>query len=127
MTGKLLLRQALANGLILEFHDRSKLMTADRWQVVLEVRLPIPVSAATLPPDLADRAPEVIAALGPEILFIQQEVHHFIDDQEFPGLLQEIQTRLFKGLEGYLGHPDFAGRYLRKKFAEHQAKVTRKQ
>jgi hypothetical protein len=120
MTEKLLLRQALANGLVLEFYDRSRLMAADRWQVVLEVRLPIPVSAATLPPDLADRIPEVIAALGPEILFTQQEVHYFIDVREVPGLLHEIQTRLLKGLEGYLGHPDFARRYLRKKFAEHQ-------
>jgi hypothetical protein len=120
MTGKLLLRQPLANGLTLELYDLSRPMAGDRWQVVLEVRVPIPVKAATLPPDLADRAPEVIAALGPEILFIQQEVHHFIDVREMPGLLQEMQTRLFKGLEGYLGHPDFAGRYLRKKFTEHQ-------
>jgi hypothetical protein len=120
MTEKLLLRQALANGLVLEFYDRSRLMAADRWQVILEVRLPIPVGAATLAPDLAERAPEVVAALSPEILFTQQEVHYFIDVREVPGLLHEVQTRLLKGLEGYLGHPDFARRYLRKKFAEHQ-------
>ena len=118
MTGKLLRRQVLANGLILEFHDRSRLMAGDRWQVILEVRVPIPVSAATLPPDLADRAAEVGAALGPEVVFTQQEVHYFIDVHEVPGLLQEMQTRLLRSLEGYLGHPDFAGRYLRKKFAE---------
>jgi len=122
MTGKLLLRQALANGLSLELYDRSRVMAADRWQVVLEVRVPIPVNASTLPPDLTDRAPEVIAALGSEIVFSQQEVHHYIDVREVPGLLQEIQTRLLEGLEGYLGHPDFAGRYLRKKYAEHQAR-----
>jgi hypothetical protein len=120
MTERLLLRQPLANGLIMEFHDLSRQMAADRWQVVLEVRLSIPVSAATLPPDLADRALEVIAALGPEILFSQQEVHHFIDVRKVPALLQEMQKRLLEGLEAYLGHADFAGRYLRKKFAEHQ-------
>ncbi len=120
MTDKLLQRQALANGLIMEFHDLSQPMAGDRWQVVLEMRLAIPVNAATLPPDLADRAPEVSAALGPEIFFSQQEVHYFIDIHKVPDLLQEMQTRLFKGLEDYLGHPDFAGRYLRKKFTEHQ-------
>jgi hypothetical protein len=119
MTDKLLLRHPLANGLILEFHDLSKPMAGDRWQVILEVRLPIPVNATTVPPDLADRASEVTEALGPEILFTQQEVHYFIDVHDVPGLLQEIQSRLLKGLEGYLGHPDFAGRYLRKKFTEH--------
>ncbi len=127
MTDKLLQRQALANGLILDFHDLSQPMAGDRWQVVLEMRLAIPVNAATLPPDLADRAPEVLAALGPEIFFSQQEVHYFIDIHKVPDLLQEMQTRLFKGLEDYLGHPDFTGRYLRKKFTEHQKKVSSKQ
>jgi hypothetical protein len=122
MMDTLLLRHQLANGLILEFYDLSKPMAGDRWQVVLEARLPIAVDASTLPPDLADRAPEVRAALGPEIVFTQQEVHYFIDVHTVPGLLQEIQTRLLQGLESYLGHPDFAGRYLRKKFIEHQKK-----
>ena len=120
MTDKLLLCHPLTNGLILEFHDLSKPMAGDRWQVILEVRLPIPVDATTLPSDLADRAPEVSAALGPEILFTQQEVHYFIDVHEVQNLLHEIQTRFLEGLEGYLGHPDFAGRYIRKKFIEHQ-------
>ena len=57
-----------------------------------------------------------MAALGPEIVFTQQEVHHFIDTREVPALLQEVETRLWEGLKGYLGHPDFVGRYLRKKF-----------
>ena len=120
MKESLLQRRVLPNGLTLEFHDLSRPTAGDRWQVILEVRLPITVSAATLPPDLADRAQEVIAVLGPEIFFTQQEVHHFIDSREVPVLLQEVQTRLWEGLKGYLGHPDFTGRYLRKKFTEHQ-------
>ncbi len=115
-----LLRQSLPNGLTLELHDLSQVMAGDRWQVVLEVRVSIPVSEAFLPADLKDRALEVSAALGSEITFTQQEIHHFIDAQEVPALLEEMQKRLLKGLLGYLSHPDFAGRYLRKKFADHQ-------
>lgn len=117
---KLLLRQTLPNGLILAIYDRSRPMAGDRWQVTLELRLSIPVSRDTLPPDLVERAQEVREALGPEIFFVQQEVRHFIDNREMPALLAEMQARLLEGLEGYLGHPDFAGRYLRKKFMEHQ-------
>jgi hypothetical protein len=120
MTERLLLRHSLPNGLILELYDCSRPMAGDRWQVVLEVRLPIPVNVASLPPDLADRAQEVLVALGPEIRFTQREVHHFIDAREVPGCLEEMQTRLVETLKGYLGHPDFARRYIRKKFAEHQ-------
>ena len=123
MTETLLRRRPLLNGLTLEVYDLSRPMAGDRWQVILEVRLPITVSAAALPPDLADRAQEVVAALGPEIVFSQQEVHYFIDHKEVPALLQEIETRLWEGLQGYLGHPDFAKRYLRKKFIEQQRKA----
>jgi hypothetical protein len=100
-------RQTLPNGLILEFYDRSRPMAGDRWQVILEVRLPIPVTAATLPPDLRDRAEEVITALGQEIFFTKQEMRHFIDAREVPAMLQEIQTRLWEGLKDYMGHPEF--------------------
>ncbi len=119
----LLLRQNLPNGLVLEVYDLSRPMAGDRWQVVLEVRVPIPVTEAVLPADLKAQAPEVIEALGPEISFTQQEIHYFIDAREVPALLEEMQERLVQGLIEYLGHPDFAGRYLRKKFAEHQERL----
>ncbi len=121
-----LFRQDLPNGLTLEFYDRSRPMAGDRWQVILEVRLPHPLTAATVPPDLRDRADEVIAALGQEILFTKQEIRHFIDIREIPALLQEIQTRIWEGLKNYASHPDFAGRYIRKKFAELQGQPNRR-
>ena len=98
-------------------------MAGDRWQVILEVRLAVPVHAGNLPPDLADRAPEVAAALGPNVTFTQQEVHHCIDARQVPALLQDIETRLWDGLKDYLGHPDFTGRYLRKKICREAVRV----
>lgn len=121
-TKSLLLRRSLPNGLLLELYDRSRPMAGDRWQVILEVSVPIPVNEAALPADIKERAPEVIAALGPEIIFTQQEIHHFVDAREVSALLQEMEKRLLQGLSDYLGHPDFAGRYIRKKFAEYQEK-----
>lgn len=117
---RLLLRQSLPNGLVLEVYNRSQPMAGDRWQVVLEGHVFITVSEAVLPADLKERAQEVIATLGPEIVFIQQDIRHFIDVREVPAILQEMQERLLKDLGPYLGHADFAGRYIRKKFAEHQ-------
>ncbi len=116
---RFLLSHSLPNGLTLEMYDLSRHMAGDRWQVVVEVRVPIPVNSATLPPDLADRSSEVIAALGREILFTKQEVRHFIDVREMPTLVREMTSRLAEGVKGYLGHPDFAGRYIRKKFTEY--------
>ncbi len=126
MTETVLFRQNLSNGLTLDFYDCSRPMAGDRWQVILEVRLPIPVTAATLPPDLRDRTDEVITALGPEIIFTKQEIRHFIDIQEVQMVLQKIQTRLWEGLRNYVGHPDFAGRYITKKFTEVQGQPNGK-
>jgi hypothetical protein len=124
MTETALFRQTLPNDLILEFLDRSRPMAGDRWQVILEVRLVIPVTAATLPPDLRDRGDEVITALGQEIFFTKQEIRHFIDIREVPVVLQEIQTRLWEGLKDYVGHPDFAGRFIGKQYAELQNQLN---
>jgi hypothetical protein len=126
MTETALLRQPLPHGLILEFFDRSRPMAGDRWQVILEVRLPVPVIAATLPPDLRDRIDEVITTLGQELIFTKQEIRHFIDFREFSAVLQEMQTRLWEGLRNYVSHPDFAGRFIWRKFAEHQGLTERK-
>jgi len=119
-TARLVHTETLANGLSLAVYDCSRPMAGDRWQVILEVRLAVPVTPATVPPDLADRLPEVLAALGPEPVFSKQEVRHFIDAREVAGILAEMQTRLLQGLRAYLGHPDFAGRFLGRKFTEHQ-------
>jgi hypothetical protein len=79
-----------------------------------------PRTAATLPPDLRDRIDEVITTLGQELISTKQEIRHFIDFREFSAVLQEMQTRLWEGLRNYVSHPDVAGRFIRRKFAEHQ-------
>jgi hypothetical protein len=95
-------------------------LAGDRWLVKLEVRVAIPVAEAHLPPDLKERYQEVVEALGPEVIFRKEDVRHFIDQREVPELREKMQARLLQGLLAYLGHPDFAGRYLRKKFAEYE-------
>jgi hypothetical protein len=119
---KLLSRHPLDNGLILEFWDRSRPMAGDRWQVVLEARIAIPVGAATLPPDLKAQEAEISHALGAEIVFSQRDVRTFIAADEYPATLKEIEARLLTLAPSYLGHPEFPGRLIQKRFAEFQEK-----
>ncbi|MEW6388364.1 MAG: hypothetical protein AB1491_12690 [Thermodesulfobacteriota bacterium] len=118
-------RYPLANGLVLEFRDRSRPMAGDRRQVVLEARVAIPLNAATLPPELLPHLAEITAALGTEAIFTKQEVRHFIPETEAAKLLQEMAAGLLKSLQDYLSHPDFASRFIRKKVAEYQEKRGR--
>ena len=117
-TEKLLSRHPLENGLILEFWDLSRPMIGDRWIVTLEARLIIPVSAATLPADLRAQEADIVRALGAEIVHSQRDERNFVDSKEMAANLQEVETRLRALAASYCGHPEFAGRFIRKRFAE---------
>ena len=118
---RLLGRHPLENGLTLEFWDHSRPLVGDRWFVNLEARIAIPVRAETLPAELQAQADMVVEALGEEIIFSRREARNFIAASEAPGLLQEMQDRILALTSGYFGHADFAGGFIRKRFAELQA------
>ena len=117
---RLVVRQPLPNGLILELWDLSRPLVGDRWYTVLEARIAIPVRADDLPPDLKPMADQVVAALGPEISFSQTEERNFIAASAHPRLLQEMQDRILALAPGYFGHKDFAAGCIRGKFAARQ-------
>jgi hypothetical protein len=112
----------LDNGLTLEFWDLSRPMIGDRWIITLEIRLTIPIAAAILPPDLQDQQADMVQALGSEIVFSQRDVRNFIDAKEFDATVTEMVTRLLTLAPKYFGHPEFAGRLIRKRLAEYQEK-----
>ncbi len=116
---KLLSNHKLPNGLSMEVWDRSRPVLGDRWQVVLEASLTIPVNGATLPPELAPRAAEVSAALGPELTFSRREERNFIAASDVAAVLDEMAGRLLALAPGYLGHPDFTPRFIRQKYQEY--------
>jgi len=122
---KLFSRHPLANGLTLEFWDLSRSILGDRWQVVLEARIVIPVSAANLPPDLPVEEGEIRRALGPEIVFSQRDERTFIPAGELLETLTEMETRLLTLAAAYFGHPEFAGRLIRKRYAEYRQRQSR--
>ncbi len=119
---KVLTREALTNGLTLEFWDLSKPTAGDRWQVVVEIRMLVPVTPDHLPPELQEKSGEVAAALGAAVLFAKQEVRNFVAEGKVPGLVDLIVQELLTSTKAYLGHPQFAPRFLRKKFLEFQGR-----
>jgi hypothetical protein len=118
---RLLSRHPLNNGLILEFWDYSRPIAGDRWFVLLEVRIAIPIRPDTLPPELRDQADQVKEALGDEIIFSHKNERNFIAATEAPKILKEMQDRFLDMALGYFGHPDFAARFIRSTFSEKQA------
>lgn len=124
---KLLSRHFLRNGLTLEVWDRSRAVAGDRWLVALEGRITIPINDSTLPVDLRSQAAVIGAALGPEIVFSQRDERNFIAAAEVAEMLQDMENRLRELAAKYLGHPDFPGRFIRRKYAEYQERRRRHQ
>jgi hypothetical protein len=119
---KLISRHTLDNGLTLEFWDLSRPMIGDRWLIILEARIAVAIGPATLPPELQGREAEVVLGLGPEVSFTQRDERNFIDAKEFEATIQEMKHRLLTQVKPYLGHPQFAARFIGKRFGEYQQK-----
>ncbi len=119
-SARLLSRHPLNNGLALEFWDYSRPTAGDRWFVLLEVRIAIPIRLDTLVPELQGQAEKVKEVLGDEIVFSQKDERNFISAEEAPKMLKDMQDRFLDMAPGYFGHPDFAARFIRGKFAEKQ-------
>jgi hypothetical protein len=120
----LLCRQPLKNGLTLEFWDRSRPVAGDRWFVVLETRIAIPVRAETLPPELQGHAAQVAGALGEEIVFSHREERNFIGASEAPSVLKDMQERMLALAPGYFGHAGFGPRFIKKTYAAYLAEKS---
>jgi hypothetical protein len=117
---RLISRHPLNNGLTLEFWDYSRSIAGDRWFVLLEVRIAIPIRPDTLPLELRGQADHVKEVLGDEIIFSHKDERNFISSTEAPKILKETQDRFLDMAPGYFGHPDFGARFIRGKFAEKQ-------
>ena len=117
---RLLSRHPLNNGLTLEFWDYSRPIAGDRWFVLLEVRIVIPIQPDTLPPELRGQIDLVKETLGDEIIFSQKNERNFIAATEAPQILKNMQNSFLGMAPGYFGHPDFAPRFIRGKFAQKQ-------
>ncbi len=89
--------------------------------MLLEVRIAIPIRPDTLPPELRGQADQVKEALGDEIIFSHKDERNFIAATEVPKLLKDRREGFLAKAPAYFGHPDFAARFIRGKFAEKQA------
>ena len=119
-TERLISKHPLNNGLILEFWEYSRPIAGDRWFVLIEVRIAIPIRTDTLPPELREQADQVREALGDETIFSHKDERNFISATEAPKILKDMQNRFLEMAPGYFGHMDFAARFIRGKFAEKQ-------
>ncbi|MFP4474201.1 MAG: hypothetical protein ACLFOY_01490 [Desulfatibacillaceae bacterium] len=109
----------LDNGLELTLLDKSFIITSDRWNVVLLVRVPVPAHRVLDGTDAAGPTPGDIAeAMGDPVVFEKKLERIFIDEGEKQEVLDEMVDSFLETTRVYLSNPGFAKRFLLRRYAE---------
>ena len=108
---------ALDNCLTLELHDGSRQIAEDRWLIKLIVKLEVPVDPSVAEIDGIDWD-DLRASLGSRVVFEQQRERNFVDAVAKESVFQSLCENFKTTQMPYLAHPQFAKRFLLKRYRE---------
>ena len=117
-----LLSCQLKNGLRLQCWDQSKKIAADRWYICVMVTITIPVEKKWFVNHPVDEKKfgQIKSELGNSVVYQQKKERHFISDDKKDQIVNQIcNTAKETGMK-YLGHDDFAAKYILKVFDDRQ-------
>ena len=114
----------LSNGTTLNLYDASRRQGADRWIVVMEAHLEIPVDDRCLPQGKLDglKLETIRETLGHRVVYISRRERIFVPDEDKAGLLTAFQAEFCRNTVPYLLHPAFPPRFILKQYREHLKK-----
>ncbi len=122
MTDQKLETRTLDNGTTLTLYDASRRQAADRWIVVLEVRVAIPIQADCLPAEfLGELSLETVREqLGETVTYTNRIERVFVSDEDKQDLITRFKDDFDRNTVPYLANPAFPARYIRKQLHDHQ-------
>ena len=120
MNEKLVKTINLKNGLNLDILDSSRKIAGDRWQVVMTVRMDIPVKM--LAPANGEHTvlnvDEVISLLGENAQFEQKKERNFIDENRKDDVFNNLIDSFSYHSIDYVSNPDFPKRCILRQYKE---------
>jgi len=118
--GRLLQQIELDNGLTMFLHDQSKPIVGNRWQLKLQITVPIIIKAEYFAkcedPQQAFR--ELTDALGSTLQFTLEKVRNFVDESKFAELMEQMTRDFLQSSQAYIASVNFAEKFTLKKYAE---------
>jgi len=116
----------LDNGLTLRLCDGSRMIAADRWQVVCIAIVAVPVDFPD--PEILSRAGmtrnDVSDALGDPVLFEKILERNFVDASDLKLVTDGLFQSMIDSLVPYLSRPDFPGRFLIRKYQTYRQQTV---
>ena len=117
---ELIEKKRLANGLIAEFHDRSRRIAGDRWYVGLTASVPVTLTRADF--EDMENAEEIyrefIRTRGKTVCFKMEKERNFIDEREREKVFRQLLSDLREHALRYMEHPSFASGIKQKEIKE---------
>ncbi len=110
----------LKNGLYLELLDCSRKIAGDRWQIVLKIRIDMPVKMLFSDENnpVGVNVDEIISSMGENVRFEQKRERNFIDSNQKDDILNNlIESFLFNSID-HVSNPDFPKRYILRQYKE---------
>ncbi len=103
----------LENGLTVFLYDRSKPIAGDRCQVRLLAMVPVPLKGTSMEID-----EKFIREQGEFLVFQVEKTRNFIAQEEVSAVLEEMKRNFLVSGRSYLGHRNFAQKFLEKNYEE---------
>jgi hypothetical protein len=124
--GRIIERRKLENGIELILYDRSRIMSGDRWLVVLVCETHVPVednSWNLMAGEEPQLAAEIRKMLGEKLSYSSSKKRTFVEGKEKEAALQEMMQQVYDSTLKYLKRHDFPGRLLKKQYRDARQQV----
>ena len=125
MEEKLIRKMNLDNNLEIKFLDCSKKLMSDRWNLCLLMQIEIPVdeNLRNAGDIQEEEISNIIDTVGNSLIFEQKREQVFIDERIKDETLNNMLSSAVDSMVKYLSHPEFAIKYIMKKYKESIEKV----
>jgi hypothetical protein len=120
--GRLLEQIVLENGLTIFFHDYSRPIAGDRYQVHLVVSIPVAMGEGCVEDgaEFHETYQAFAAARGNMLKFIQKKTRNFVAQQDVSSVLEQLKEEFLQTNRSYLTKEGFAVKFIKKKCQEWQ-------
>ena len=122
--GRLLQQIELDNGLTILLYDQSKPIVGNRWQLRLQITVPVIVKAEYFAKCDAPQQAflELTTALGNTIQLTLEKVRNFVGENEVAEVMEQMKREFLQSSQTYIASVNFAEKFTLKKYAEWKEK-----
>lgn len=119
----------LENNLHIKIYDRSKKLIGDRYQVIMQAEMDIPITQTILENNdrLMPGIQELKNMLGDKVTFKQTREKIFIDEGEKEKVMSNMIDSFINDMIPYLSRPDFPVRFINRQYQDQEKRIRLKQ